>query len=86
VPEDVARARQMLADLGRALELAILVGEVEGDGPVRLAATVIHGSDAVDVEVEAPTEAEALVELARRAIAIRGADPYWIRRYGFGAG
>lgn len=76
----------MLADLGAALELAIVVQEVEGNGPVVVRATVMHGSDAVDVHVEGATEAEALTELGRRAIAIRGADPYWIRRYGFGAG
>ena len=86
MPEDPEAARQMLEDLGRALEVAIIVHDVEGDGPVRVRATVFHGSDAVDVETEGATEAEALIEVAHRAIAIRGADPYWIRRYGFGAG
>lgn len=82
-PEAVLR---MLAELGRALEVAIVVQDVEGDGPVTVHGTVFHGSDAVEVEVEGATESEALLELGRRAIAIRGADPYWIRRYGFGVG
>jgi hypothetical protein len=76
----------MLADLGRALDVAILVDEVAGDGPVTLRATILHGSDAVDVAVEGPTEADALVELGRRVIHIRGADDSWIRRYGLGMG
>ena len=86
-PEPTAEAaQQMLAELGRALEVAIVIHDVEGEGPVRVRASIMHGSDAVDVDVDGPTEAAALVELARRAVAIRGADPYWIRRYGFGVG
>ena len=50
--------------LGQALGVAILVHDVEGDGPVILRGTVLHGSDGVDVTVQAASEAEALVELA----------------------
>ena len=83
---DVDAARQMLAELGRALEVAILVHDVEGDGPVTLRGTILHGSDGVDVTVEAASETEALVELGRRTLRIRGADEAWIRRYGLGMG
>ena len=79
-------ARGMLAELGRALDVAILIDELEGDGPVTLRAAILHGSDAVEVAIEAPTEAEALLELGRRVLRIRGADDSWIRRYGLGMG
>jgi len=83
-PADAARA--MLADLGRALDVAILVHDIEGEGPVTLRGAVLYGSDALDVTLEAPSEAEALVELGRRALRFRGADESWIRRYGLGMG
>jgi hypothetical protein len=79
-------ARTMLADLGRALDVAIIVDEIEGTGPVTLRGAVMYGSDAIDVKLEAPTEAEALVELGRRALQIRRQDQSWIRRYGLGMG
>ena len=85
-PRTVEAAQRFLADLGRDLDVAILVREIEGDGPVVLHGAVLHGSDGVDITLEAPTEAEALVELGRRAIRLRGADESWIRRYGLGMG
>jgi hypothetical protein len=85
-PNDVEAAHRMLENLGRALEVAILVQEVDGDGPVRIRAMVMHGSDGVEVEVVGATETDALMEVGRRALRIRGADEAWIRRYGLGMG
>jgi hypothetical protein len=76
----------MLEELGRTLDTAILVDAVDGDGPVTVHGTILRGTVAVGVTVEAPTEAEALVELGRRVLRIAGADEGWLRRYGLGMG
>ena len=76
----------MLEEVGRAVDIAIIVRDVTGIGPVTVAASLIYAHVALDVTVEGETESGALRELAREAIEVRGQDPQWFLRYGLSVG
>lgn len=82
----LAAAHRVLREIGDKLEMIIVVRSIDGVGPVRIEGAFIYGRVAMDVVAEGPTESAALRELARKAIAFRGADQQWFLRYGLGSG
>ncbi|MGH2473978.1 MAG: hypothetical protein ACRDIL_01840, partial [Candidatus Limnocylindrales bacterium] len=55
---------RFLAELERRLGMAIIVHSIEGDGPMRIEATLMRDGSSTDVTVEGDYEAEAWDHLA----------------------
>ena len=84
-PVDPVVAR-FLAELERRLGMAIIVHSVEGDGPLRIEATLMRDGSSTDVTVEGEYEAEAWDRLAQASLAWRNSDPQNVRIFGGGGG
>ncbi len=75
---------RFLAELERRLGLAIIVHAIEGDGPMRVEATLMLDSRSNHVTVEGRTEAETWDRLAQAALAWRNDDQLNVRIFGGG--
>ena len=77
---------RFLAELERRLGMAIIVHAIEGDGPMRIEATLMRDGRSTDVSIEGAYEAEAWDRLARAALDWRNSDGLNVPIYGGGGG
>ncbi len=84
-PVDPVVAR-FLADLERRLGIAIIVHAIEGDGPLRIEATLMRDGSSTELAVEGEYEADAWDRFAQAALAWRNSDPLNVSIYGGGGG
>ncbi len=85
-PDATAAAYDLIDRIATSLEMAILVHDVDGEGPVHVRGSFIYGRVNADAQADGATEAAAITELARKAVIFRGRDEQWFLRYGLGPG
>ncbi len=77
---------RFLADLEGRLGIAIIVHAIEGDGALRIEATLMRDGSSTDLMVEGEHEADAWDRLAHAALAWRNSDHLNVSIYGGGGG
>lgn len=75
---------RFLGELERRLGMGIVVHSIDGDGPMRVAATLMLDARTTDVTVEGEDEAETWDRLARAALAWKNEDQLNFRIFGGG--